>query len=169
MTALHLPTAYFIAGILYLVMPAAVWLLLRKVPTKTTTLWCIGGVVFGISLVLLGLRTHLPDGLTYGVANGLLFLGSALRGMALRHELKRHIDLAWVLGATILFWAVYEFLSLVLDDVSLRFIWGSGVTAAVLIWVALLARQLQQRDQSVSAQWLSWVYMALGGCWACAP
>jgi two-component system C4-dicarboxylate transport sensor histidine kinase DctB len=163
MTALHLPTAYFIAGILYLVMPVAVWLLVRKEPTKTTVLWCVGGVVFGTSLVLLGLRTHLPDWLTHGAANGLLFLGTAVRGMALRHELKRDIHLAWVLVASVLFVAVYEFFNSVVQDVGWRFIWGSGVTSAALIWVALLARQLQHRDQSVSAQWLSWVYMALGG------
>lgn len=162
MTALHLPTAYFIAGILYLVMPLSVWLLLGKEATKTTTLWCVGGSIFGVSLVLLGLRTHLPDWLTYGAANWLLFVGAALRGMALRHELNRSSHLGVMLVASALFFGVYEFCNVVLQDLTLRFVWASGVTSAVLIWVALLARQLQHRDASVSAQWLSWVYMALG-------
>lgn len=162
MTALHLPTAYFIAGILYVVMPVAVWLLLSKVPTKTTTLWCVGGVTFGVSLVLLGLRTHVPDWVSFGLANWLLFVGLALRGMALRHELQRSTNLVGVFLTSALFLAIYEFCDSVLRNEGLRFIWASGVTFALLIWVALLARELQQREQSSGAQWVSWVYMALG-------
>ncbi|WP_299509928.1 hypothetical protein [uncultured Limnohabitans sp.] len=38
MTALHLPTAYFIAGILYLMVPAAVWVTLPKQHAPNNTL-----------------------------------------------------------------------------------------------------------------------------------
>lgn len=162
MTALHLPTAYFIAGILYVVMPLAVWLLLSKEPTKTTTLWCVGGATFGVSLVLLGLRNHAPDWVTFGLANWVLYVGLSVRAMALRHELQRSTNLVGVLLTSALFLAVYEFCNSVLRNESLRFIWASGVTSALLIWVALLARELQQREQSSGAQWVSWVYMALG-------
>jgi hypothetical protein len=140
LAALHLPTAYFIAGILYVVMPAAVWLLLSKVPSKTTALWCVGGATFGVSLVLLGLRNHAPDWVSFGLANWLLFVGLSVRGMALRHELQRSTNLMGVLLTSVLFLATYEFFNSVLGNDSLRFIWASGVTAALLIWVALLAR-----------------------------
>ena len=51
MTPLHLPTAYFIAGILYLTMPVAVWLMLRKQHAPSNTLWCLGGLSFGLCCV----------------------------------------------------------------------------------------------------------------------
>jgi hypothetical protein len=88
MSSLHLPTAYFIAGILYLTMPVAVWLMLRKQNAPSNTLWCLGGLSFGLSLVLLGMRDQWPDVLTYGVAIWLLVLGPLLRVNALRHELS---------------------------------------------------------------------------------
>ena len=91
MTALHLPTAYFIAGILYLVMPLFVWTILRDQGSRINTLWCLGGLSFGLSLVLLGLRGKLPDVFTHGFALWLLFVGPLLRASALRLYLSHGI------------------------------------------------------------------------------
>jgi signal transduction histidine kinase len=155
-----LPTAYFIAGILYIVMPITVWLLLRKDTTGTVIPWCTGGVVFGLSLVLLASRKHLPEWVTYPLANGLLFAGTALRGMALRMALGRPLRKRWAVLSCVFFVVVYESLHVV--SPTARFIWGSGVTATALIWLGLLASSVHRRDQSFSAIWVSRVYLALG-------
>lgn len=68
MTPLHLPTVYFIAGILYLIMPISVWLMLRNRQGLSNTLWCLGGLAFGLSLILLGMRGKWPDALTTEMA-----------------------------------------------------------------------------------------------------
>ena len=91
MTTIHLPTAYFIAGILYLVMPLFVWVILRNQGSRINTLWCLGGLSFGLSLVLLGLRGKLPDVFTHGFALWLLFVGPLLRASALRLYLSHGI------------------------------------------------------------------------------
>lgn len=161
MSPLHLPTAYFIAGILYLTMPVAVWTMLRKQNAPSNTLWCLGGLFFGLSLVLLGRRDQWPDVLTYGVANWLLVLGPLLRATALRHELQKPIHLTRMLILSLVFIVVYGLFHVVLGSPSLRFFWSSLVAAAALGWLALLARNLYLRDQSVSAQWISLSYLAL--------
>lgn len=161
MTPLHLPTAYFIAGILYLIMPLVVWLMLRKQHALSNTLWYLGGLSFGLSLILLGMRDKWPDALTYGVAVWLLVLGPLLRACALRHELQKPIHLTWMLILSVAFIALYTVFHAVLNDASLRFMWSSFGAAAAFAWLALSARALYKRDLSISAQWIFYFYFAL--------
>jgi signal transduction histidine kinase len=161
MTPLHLPTAYFIAGILYLIMPISVWLMLRKRQGLSNTLWCLGGLAFGLSLILLGMRGKWPDALTYEVAIWLLVLGPLLRVGALRHALQRPEWVTGLLALSLVHIAVYVVLNVILDHPSLRFVWSSLGAAAALAWLALLARDVYRRDQSISAQWIFVCYLAL--------
>jgi signal transduction histidine kinase len=161
MTPLHLPTAYFIAGILYLIMPISVWLMLRRRQGLSNTLWCLGGLAFGLSLILLGMRGKWPDALTYEVAIWLLVLGPLLRVGALRLELQRPDWVTGLLALSLVYIAVYVVLHVILDYPSLRFVWSSLGAAAALAWLALLARALYRRDQSISAQWIFVCYLAL--------
>ncbi|WP_158272923.1 sensor histidine kinase [Limnohabitans sp. T6-5] len=162
MTSFHLPTAYFIAGLLYLLMPLGVWLLLSKQRSTTVHLWCAGGVIFGTSLVLLGSRTHLPDWATHVGANTCLFLGVALRVVALRHALHKPLRLGWLLVGSVLFALGYEYCHSVLHNEQLRYIWGSGITAALVLRLAWLGFAIGRQDNSPSARWLASVYLALG-------
>jgi signal transduction histidine kinase len=161
MTPLHLPTAYFIAGILYLTMPVAVWLMLRKQNASSNTLWCLGGLSFGLSLILLGMRDQWPDVLTYGVAIWLLVLGPLLRVSALRHELQKSSLLTWLFVLSLAFIAVYGVFHVVLNNASLRFIWSSLGAAAAFGWLAFLAREVYRRDHTISARWIFVFYLAL--------
>jgi C4-dicarboxylate-specific signal transduction histidine kinase len=161
MTPLHLPTAYFIAGILYLIMPISVWLMLRKRQGLSNTLWCLGGLAFGLSLILLGMRGKWPDALTYEMAIWLLVLGPLLRVGALRLALQRPYWVTGLLALSLVHIAVYAVLNLILDNASLRFVWSSLSAAAALAWLALLARDVYRRNQSLSAHWIFLCYLAL--------
>lgn len=161
MTPLHLPTAYFIAGILYLIMPISVWLMLRKRQGLSNTLWCLGGLAFGLSLILLGMRGKWPDALTYELAIWLLVLGPLLRVGALRHVLKRPVWLTGLLALSLVHVAVYVVLHVIVNNPSLRFVWTSLGATAALAWLALLARDVYRRRQSISAQWIFVCYLAL--------
>jgi signal transduction histidine kinase len=161
MTPLHLPTAYFIAGILYLIMPVVVWQMLRKQHAPSNMLWCLGGLSFGLSLILLGMRDQWPDALTYGAAIWLVVLGPLLRVSALRHHLQKPIHLAWILILSLVFIAVYGLFHVVLNNASLRFIWSSLGAAAAFGWLAFLAKDVYRRDHSMSAQWIFVFYLAL--------
>ena len=162
MNTLHLPTAYLMAGILYLVMPMAVWVVLRRHHMLSSTLWSLGGMAFGLTMILYGLRDTLPDPLTFVLASSLLVLGPLLRIQALRHELDQPVRLAWALGATLVFGLVYQVLHGVLQHENLRFIWTSVCGGAAFIALAWKVRALNQRERSVSAQWIFGVYLVLG-------
>lgn len=161
MTSLHMPTAYLIAGVLYLIMPMAVWQMLRKQHAPSNTLWCLGGLCFGLSLILLGMREQWHEALTYSLAIWLLLLGPLLRVHALRSELQRPVKAAGLLAMSVVFIAVYAFFHVVLSNASLRFIWASLGAAAAFAWLAFLARDLYRRDHSINAQWIFVFYLTL--------
>ena len=161
MTALHLPTAYFIAGILYLVMPLFVWTILRHQNERMNTLWCLGGLSFGLSLVLLGLRGKLPDVFTHGFALWLLFVGPLLRASALRLYLEKQLRLKGVLSLSLVFFASYVLIDVVLNKDDLRFIWSNLGTCGAVGWLAFWARNIYRRDRSDSARWIYTAYLTL--------
>jgi len=95
MTVYHIPTVYLILGILYLILPLTVWVLLFNQPSRALTLWCSGGLLFGVALALVGLRSHLPVWLTYTVANGLMWSAALTQALALRRALA-HLRKIWL-------------------------------------------------------------------------
>lgn len=161
MTSLHLPTAYFIAGILYLVMPLFVWAILRNQHERINTLWCLGGLSFGLSLVLLGLRGKLPDILTHGFAHWLLVVGPLLRAGALRSLLNKSIQLIWILILSFFFCMLYVLIDVGLNKDHLRFIWANLVLCAAVGWLAFWARAVARRERSTSARWIFVAYLTL--------
>lgn len=161
MLPLHFPTAYFIAGVLYLIMSLAVWFMLRRQDVLGNTLWCLGGLAFGLSLIFLGLREQWPEWITYGLAMYLLILGPLLRASALRQELGRPIAVAWILLAALVFTLGFLLLHVVVQHPIFRFTWASLATAAAFFWLAGLAWDTHRRDNSVSAQWIFASYLLL--------
>ena len=66
------------------------WLNLMTLCADKRRSLCLG-LVFGVSLGLLGARAYLPDWTTFGMANALLFSGMLLHAMALRQALGRPV------------------------------------------------------------------------------
>jgi signal transduction histidine kinase len=161
MIAMDLPTAFFIAGLLYLALPLTVWLILRDQGYASNSLWCVGGLAFGCALILLGMRDQWKDILTYELANWLLLLAPLLRSAALRHELHRPVKLVWLVLASVGFIAVYVFFHTVVEQQSLRFSWAAFMTTGAFLWLSLLARDIGLRERSISAKWIHAFYLAL--------
>ncbi len=61
-------TAFLIAGLLYFLMPLVVWMALRTQKTTSIAQWCIGGELFGLGLLLISLRSQVPDWISYDLA-----------------------------------------------------------------------------------------------------
>jgi len=161
MISMDLPTAYFIAGLLYFAIPLTVWLLLRDQGSTSNSLWCLGGLAFGASLILLSMRDQWSNWLTYGLANWLLLLSPLIRSIALRSELHRPVKWVWLVLASLGFIAVYGFFHAVMENESLRFTWAAFITSGAFLWLSLLARDIGLRERSISAKWISVFYLAL--------
>lgn len=159
-----LPTAYLIVGAMYLVMPTVAWIVLSGLRSRSAVLWCVGSGLFGLGVLLLGLRTHLSEWVSYPLANGLMVLANLVRVQALRHELPRHALWPWhrLLGLVLGFVLGYEYLRLGLANPGLRFIWASSALAVSFLYMSALCWQLCQQEGSRSARWLASAYLLVG-------
>ncbi len=82
-------TALLIAALLYIVLPINAWTALSGQRRHEVNLWCGGGLLAGIGILLLCLRGSLPWLIGYELSNLLLVLSFMLRIQALRLDLGR--------------------------------------------------------------------------------
>ena len=158
MTVYHIPTVYLITGMLYLILPLTIWFVLINQPSKAKSLWCAGGGLFGVGLLMVGLRAQLPAWVTYPLANGLMWFAVALQATALR----RALDLSFALKKTALLvgvsLSVFEFFRLGLQDAILRFSWSMLIFMVLFAYIAYLAWRISTTHQLKSGRWLAAVY-----------
>ena len=158
MTVYHIPTVYLITGMLYLILPLTIWFVLINQPSKAKSLWCAGGGLFGVGLLMVGLRAQLPAWVTYPLANGLMWFAVALQATALR----RALDLSFALKKTALLvgvsLSVFEFFRLGLQDAILRFSWSMLIFMVLFAYIAYLAWLISTTQQLKSGRWLAAVY-----------
>jgi hypothetical protein len=83
MTTIHIPTVYLFLSFIYLLMPIAIWIALNNRKSKPMIWWCLGGELFAIGLLLVGLRPALPTWVSYALANGLSWLAVCMQATAL--------------------------------------------------------------------------------------
>lgn len=143
---LDLPTALRLAGFLYLLVPAAVYLVLRRSHEGRSLLaWCGGAGLYGLGYLLFGLRQSIPDELSVYLAHGMVLASFGLRVSSLRLESRR--PPAWGLNAC-----------LVLLGFGLV-VFAHGQSDALRVQTAMLL-------QVAGSAWLTWaaadVWRALG-------
>jgi len=133
-------TLLLVAGGLYVLLPLSVWVVLRMPRQPAPVLWCSGGVLGGVGLMLMGLRGAVPDTLSYLVGQPLIALGAMLLAQSLRLDLGR----AWASQRVALVAAVYTGILWALLD-SEQVLAVDGIIRSVnLLAVLLLARAAWQ-------------------------
>ena len=160
MTESNLAIAITLIGLLYLPMPIMAWSVLAASRTLSVTHWCIGGGLFGVGVLLVGLRFYLPEWLSFTLANACVMWGNLLRIQAFKLELKRPWPTyRWVLWLVV-YMAVYEWFRLEVESPFFRFGWGFGMLALCFAELARLSWRLAQTESSRSARWFALVHVA---------
>ena len=158
MTVLHIPTLYFVIGFLYLVLPAIIWLVLAQQASETARLWCLGGGLLAVGLLLIGARANLSPWLSYSLANALSWLGILMQALALRRALDRSWHVAGMVVTVMVWLCIFEYFRLVLNNTEWRFAWGTFFFVLVFSYIAYLAWQSSKVLTLRSGRWLSLVY-----------
>lgn len=154
----QLSTAYIIAGTLFLVMPLATWLTLSSERSTAIRIWSLGGCLFGLGMLLLGMRAQIPEWATYPLGNGLVWFSTLMMVKAMRLELGRSFSWWHMIAATLLMTLVFEYLRLVLNSQLLRFSWSVAIMLLLLLWISWLALLIRRQENRKSAYWLSGAY-----------
>ncbi len=95
------------ASLLYVALPLMTWTILRRRHRRrTVVLWCAGSLLYGASVLLIGLRDMLPAWLFVWIAGPMFFASYPLRAAALRDEARlptpqRLYVLCWAVSALV--------------------------------------------------------------------
>lgn len=154
-------TAFFITGLLYFLMPLVVWLALREQKSDAVKLWCAGGELFGAGLLLISLRGHIPDWISFELASLFMHLGNTQRIQALRKELGTPMSAPLFAGTVALFWLGYVIFRIMAPDGPFHFVWSLLAVGVQCIWISLLAHRLRRTEHIQSAKWLGIAYLPL--------
>lgn len=159
MNLLDIPTGFLIVGFLFLLAPAGGWLVLGTGRSRAVALWCGGGLLFGLGMLLIGGRAVLPVWLSYTTAITLAFLGLTMKASALVELQGGRWPLHWLVVVALLHGAVFEELrSAGLSQ--WRFAWSATSLAALFALIGWRAQRLSKPLGSRSAAWLGTVYLA---------
>ena len=154
----HTPTIFLILGFLYIMLPIAVWLALSNQPSKTIFLWCVGGELLAIGLLLIGLRPFIPAWVSYTVANALAWMAILIQASALRHALKLNWHVRYMVLVVAAWLAVFEYFRIVLENAHLRFAWSILFFVVDFAYISYLARRISLDYDLKSGRWLSVAY-----------
>ena len=121
---IHIPTVYLFLSFIYVLMPIAIWIALNKQRSKAVIWWCVGGELFAIGLMLVGLRPAIPTWVSYTVANGLTWFAVSMQVVGLRLVLRQPIPAKAMVFMVVLWLLVFEYFRLGLQNSHLRFGWA---------------------------------------------
>jgi hypothetical protein len=153
-------TAYLAAGLLYLVMPLAAWVVMGNSRTLAAGVWCGGSFALGFASLLLSFRTpDMPGWMAFGVMNAFFYGGNLLHVVGLRMELGQRPAWRMALLTGLLVLGVQEFFRLGLGSAVLRLGWVLLAMGTLFAWTAWLAWQVYKKEGSTSARWLMQVYV----------
>jgi signal transduction histidine kinase len=147
-------TAFIMNGVLYLLLPAITWVVLMEQRSAQVALWCGGGVMVGIGLLLVGLRGNFPDWLTFTGANTLFMASHFARVQALLLDRGKSWSPRWMLMGVGLF-ALTHYL---IGTAAQRAQFAMCVFLILLCFVTWQAWCIGREEGSRSARWIAWVY-----------
>ncbi len=161
MIALDSVTAMQIVALLYLVLPINTWVALSGKRTASIALWCIGGLLGGFGLVLIGGRDNLPYLLAFNLGNS-LFLGSfLLRIHALRLDLGHSGGTGWLWACAVLDAALFALLDVWGNEWVVSVYNRATQTLAIWVFVALVWR-VSKQEASTHARAIALMYGVTG-------
>lgn len=154
-------TAFFVAGVFYETLPVMAWLVLAGQRSRPAMLWCGGGALAGLALMLLSLAGKAPPWQTQTLAQMLLFISHLARIQSLRLDLGSPWSERLLLWAALGFLFVYELLRSVLVWPNWRMTFVTVVSVSLLIHLAWLAWRTSREQRSRNAMVIAVGYMML--------
>lgn len=142
MDLIHIPTVLLFMGFIYFLMPVAVWIALSNQRSRSIIWWCVGGELFALGLLLIGLRPVVPTWISYTLANGLSGVAVCMQVTALLLVLKQPPSFS-VMAIGISVWlAVFEYFRVGLENSHLRFGWSLLFFAVAFAYIVYLSLRM---------------------------
>lgn len=157
MVDLNLVTAFLIIGLLYLLLPTMTWIVLKGHNSLPVSLWCGGGLLFGIASILVSV--HNDNSVVSISMIGLIVLSSnIIRIQSLRLELGYSLYTRTTLWIVLILFFSFLAMNYYIQDDYLQAQTNHIFGALLLAYLALLAWRIGRKENSRSAKWIAVVY-----------
>lgn len=154
-------TAFFMAGVFYQTLPIMAWLVLAGQSSRPTVLWCGGGVLAGLALMLLSLAGKAPPWQTQTLAQMLLMLSHLARIQSLRLDLGCPWNERLLVWMALCYLLIYELFRSVLVWPNWRMTFVTIASVSALAHLAWLAWRTSREQGSRNALVIAIGYMLL--------
>ncbi|WP_158219920.1 sensor histidine kinase KdpD [Ideonella sp. A 288] len=153
-------TAARMGGLIYLLMPATVWVILHGRHGQGSLLaWCVGASLYGMGFVLIGLRGTAPDWLSIYIGNLLAFASFPVAVASLRMEMAQRPR--WDIGAMALAGSMLLFLLADAVSVGWRVLTVNAITTIGTLWLGWTAAQVWRATGLHVARMVALVYLVM--------
>lgn len=154
-------TTLILSALLFLSLPGMVWLSLRAAADRAVACWCVGGLLAGSGIVLMGLRPWLPVPLSFHLANTCVLVSLVFWSQSLRCTLGQPWAVwqmaVWVLLCAGFYTALLAFAPSWLRGLAVRLALGM-----LALQTAYWAWRLHVRMHSGNAAAIALNYLILG-------
>ena len=158
---LHTPTLLYLTALLFLLLPMLVWWVTLGARNRAVAWWCIGSVLAGIGVLLMGLRPWIVWWASYHGGNICVLMACVLWSQSLRLFLQNPWSkpqmLLWALAAVAYYSVLYEGFSPDTRGVGMRVALGS-----LTLYTAWLATLVSRHVRSHNAAVIAFIYLMLG-------
>jgi len=158
MSQFDIRTAFFIVGLLYLLLPALTWLTLLRQRALAIDLWCGGGLLVGVATILISRYGLVPGWVTLQLSSLLLLASHFFRIQSLRLDLGRPWPTRQMVLAVAGLFLVFLWLDAGLQQPVWRAQYNSALGAGLLFYLATLAWRIGHQEQSQNARWIAIIY-----------
>jgi signal transduction histidine kinase len=163
-------TAYFLLGLFYIVLPLTVYFFLKSYNRTSVKLWCYGGVLNGVGVLLISFRPELlmvaPHFITFTLANMFVFSGFLVRVQSLRIDMGKPLSTSALLTPLIAFVFIYQVvLSLYGSSVNVMITGTIGISISIFLLSWTLA-EFTRHFAFAKVSYLSRAYFLLGAIMA---
>lgn len=163
---LDVKTAYFLLGFFYIVMPASAYFYLSNHRTTPVKLWCLGGFLNGIALLMISFRplmmAYLPEFFSFTLVNVLIVAGYSIRIQSLRLEMNRQLSSYVLTGLILCFGIIYQLCVSFGDTIQPRVLFALFVIAILLFRLAIVGKWYIDYFGLKRMGYISFFYGALG-------
>jgi hypothetical protein len=147
-------------------MPASAYFYLSNHRTTPVKLWCLGGFLNGIALLMISFRplmmAYLPEFFSFTLVNVLIVAGYSIRIQSLRLEMNRQLSSYVLTGLILCFGIIYQLCVSFGDTIQPRVLFALFVIAILLFRLAIVGKWYIDYFGLKRMGYISFFYGALG-------
>lgn len=156
---IDIASLYLILGMLFLLLPVAVFLATAEFRDRQVYWWCIGGVGNSFAFMLVGLRGVVPDFFSFYAAHLLFAIGFSFRSLSLRLEMSTNIHrtvlIYFGIGATYV--SVFAVLVYTQASEFYRLNWVHGYLVLMSLDLLLISQSIYSELKNKGGKLISWM------------